>query len=169
MIIALIVIGDLLLTFLIPHLFVIGKIYHRFFGRYNSKNIEKVFYRNKTYEGYWDLYKSSTEELKNRGFEEINIKSFDGLNLFGRYFDNNSDKLIIFIHGVHATAFTNFAIHAKKALENGYNVLLVDQRGHGKSEGKHITYGKYEHKDILSWIDYVDKNKNINSIYLYGI
>lgn len=169
MIIALIVVGALLLTFLIPHLFMITKIYHRFFKRYTVKNIEKVFYRNKTYEGYWDLYKNASQEVLDKKYEEVTIKSFDGLDLYGKYFDNNSDKIIIFIHGVHATAFTNFAVHVREALKRGYNVLLVDQRAHGKSEGKYITYGKKEHRDVLSWVDYVENNKEIKDIYLYGI
>ena len=171
-IIALIVIGVLLLTFLIPHIFMICKIFKRFFKRYDSRNIEKVFYKNKTYEGYWDLYRDSTRSLffEREQHEHIYIESFDGLKLHGRYFNNpDSKNLIIFIHGVHATPFTNFAVHAKKALKEGYNVLLVDQRAHAKSEGKYITYGKSEHQDVLSWIDYVDKNKDIDNIYLYGI
>ena len=168
MIIALIIVGALLLTFLVPHTFMLCKIFKRFFKRYNPKNIEKVFYRNKTYEGYWDQYRDATEWLIKKGYQEVEIKSFDGLKLCGKYFDEGNDKLIIFVHGVHATPFTNFAIHAKKALENGYNVLLVDQRSHGSSEGKYITYGKYEHRDVLSWIEFADK-LNVRNIYLYGI
>lgn len=169
MIIALIIIGVILLAFIVPHSLVLAKIFRRFFKRYDAKNIEKVFYNNKTYEGYWDQYKEATEWLMNLGSRTIEIQSFDGLKLSAQYFDIGSDKLIIFVHGVHATIYTNFAIHAKEAINRGYNVLMIDQRSHGNSKGKYVTYGKYEHQDVLSWVDYVDKYLEVDKIYLYGI
>lgn len=37
----------------------------------------------------------------------------------------------------------------------GLNVLLVDQRSHGESEGRLITFGVKERRDVVTWIDYV--------------
>jgi hypothetical protein len=42
-------------------------------------------------------------------------------------------------------------INAKK------NVILVDERAHGLSEGHTLTYGKKEQYDVLSWVDYLKK------------
>ena len=37
-----------------------------------------------------------------------------------------------------------------------YDILLVDQRAHGQSEGKTISFGINERCDLLSWLQYVD-------------
>lgn len=51
----------------------------------------------------------------------------------------------------------------------GYNLLMIYQRTHGKSDGKYITFSKKEGLDLLKWIDYVNGMDNINEIILYGI
>lgn len=38
----------------------------------------------------------------------------------------------------------------------GMNVLAVDQRAHGKSEGHVITFGIWERRDCLAWIRYIN-------------
>lgn len=35
----------------------------------------------------------------------------------------------------------------------GFNILSVDNRCHGKSEGKYLGMGYLDHFDILKWID----------------
>ncbi|MDD5901806.1 MAG: alpha/beta hydrolase [Oscillospiraceae bacterium] len=40
------------------------------------------------------------------------------------------------------------------AVKGGFNVLLVDQLAHGKSEGKCLTFGVMERYDCLSWVSY---------------
>lgn len=52
---------------------------------------------------------------------------------------------------------------------NGYNVLLVDLRAHGKSEGKYIGMGWKDRIDILKWIDKLCYDYNKCKIILYGI
>lgn len=37
----------------------------------------------------------------------------------------------------------------------GYNVLLPDDRGHGQSAGKYISFGWQDRRDYLGWIDKV--------------
>jgi fermentation-respiration switch protein FrsA (DUF1100 family) len=43
-------------------------------------------------------------------------------------------------------------------LELGYNLLMVDHRAHGGSDGHTISFGKRESSDCLLWIDYIIKN-----------
>ena len=47
--------------------------------------------------------------------------------------------------------------------------MIVDERAHSKSEGKYITYGVKEYKDVLSWVNYVSNNYQEKEIYLYGL
>jgi fermentation-respiration switch protein FrsA (DUF1100 family) len=40
-------------------------------------------------------------------------------------------------------------------MSQGYNILAVEQRAHGKSEGKWITFGIKERYDALSWCNHL--------------
>src|SRR6185369_9329671 len=46
----------------------------------------------------------------------------------------------------------------------GLNVLLFDGRGHGKSEGRFVTYGFYERRDVEAAIEYVVAVKGVNEL-----
>ena len=39
----------------------------------------------------------------------------------------------------------------------GYNVLMFDFRGHGRSEGQHVSMGYYERQDLLGAVDYLQR------------
>lgn len=97
-------------------------------------------------------------EVHNLPFEEITINSFDGLKLYGRYYHTaDNAPLQIQMHGYHGTSFRDFCGGHKIARETGHNILLIDQRAHGNSEGKTITFGIKERHDCLSWIQYANK------------
>jgi pimeloyl-ACP methyl ester carboxylesterase len=51
----------------------------------------------------------------------------------------------------------------------GFNVLLCDQRSHGRSEGRLITFGVKESRDVLSWIDFIEKHFEPKKIVLGGM
>lgn len=91
-------------------------------------------------------------------FEEVEIKSVDNLELRGYLVEKykNSNKYIILVHGYTANHYVHTAF-LRFFIDQGYNVLLVDERAHGKSEGKYLSYGYYEKMDIDRWIDYLYK------------
>jgi len=92
------------------------------------------------------------------GFEEIYITSFDGLKLYGRYFTCHtpSTKTAILSHGYKVSGTSMLAV-AQGFAEFGFNVLVIDHRGHGKSKGKYIGMGYPERLDLIDWIKYIDK------------
>lgn len=63
---------------------------------------------------------------------------------------------------------TNY-VQASKFDKMGYNLLLIDQRASGNSEGKYISFGYHESKDIIEWINYLRKLNKKNKIALYGV
>ncbi len=87
--------------------------------------------------------------------EDVWIESFDHRRLHG-YFINNEKrrKVIISFHGYNTEARKEYPLH-HSYYRDGYTVLIVDQRGVGKSQGPFITMGLLERKDCLNWIDYV--------------
>ena len=81
-------------------------------------------------------------------FEEVKITSFDGLKLNGYYLEakTSTDKTAILAHGYSASAKA-MGMFAKYYYEDlGYNILMPDARGHGKSEGDYIGFGWHDRK-----------------------
>ena len=74
----------------------------------------------------------------------------------------NSKKWAVLIHG-HGGNGTKYAEkYSTKYVENGYNIIAPDLRGHGETGGT-LTLGYLESLDIYDWIK--DLNKNWSSRY----
>lgn len=110
-------------------------------------------------------------ELKNRPCEYVTITSRDGLTLSGRYYHTaDGAPLAIGFHGYKSCWLTDFCGGADVAFQMGQNVLLVDERAHGKSQGRTITFGIKERQDLLCWLEYaLDRFGHDTKILLYGV
>lgn len=110
--------------------------------------------------------------LMDREYTIHSIKSFDGIELKAKYVkaSGDSDRCAICVHGFHSNGYKEFSSIGRFYLENGINVLFVDQRGNGESGGRMITYGDREQRDILQWVDYAIANLTDNAYFsLHGI
>lgn len=114
---------------------------------------------------------SLIDELVAREFEDVYITSFDGLRLHGRYYHvKDGAPVNIGFHGYRATALRDFCVGANESLKRGHNLLLIDQRGQGKSQGRTITMGVKEHRDVLSWAKYASERFSEDTkIIIYGV
>ena len=91
-------------------------------------------------------------------FQPVTIRSFDGRKLFGRYYHiQDGAPLQIQFHGYRGSALRDLCGGTPLALKLGHNVLLVDQRSHGQSDGNTITFGVLERKDCVEWIKYAQE------------
>ena len=101
----------------------------------------------------------------------VYTRSYDGLRLTGRLFHrSDTAPLCICFHGYRGSPLRDFSVMGKFLQDEGYNVLLVEQRAHFKSGGHTITYGIRERKDVLSWVEYANKRFGADRpIYLFGI
>ena len=92
----------------------------------------------------------------------------DGVHLYGEYFDLGNDKCVMIMSGRTETLEYGyyFAIPYAKL---GYNVLVVDPRAHGLSEGEYNTIGYEESKDALAWVRHIHDNFGVKSVILHGI
>ena len=123
---------------------------------------------------YMDIRKEMhdlIEGLDNTPFERVYVMSEDGLRLSGRYYHHaDGAPLDIGFHGYRGTAVRDFCGGSRISFDMGHNVLLVDQRAQGKSEGHVITFGIKERYDCLSWIGYaLDRFGRDTQITLYGV
>lgn len=103
-------------------------------------------------------------------YEEVSIISHDGLKLTGRYYHTaDGAPLEIQCHGYKGNAFRDFSGAQHIAKTAGRNVLLINQRCHGGSEGHTITFGILERKDVLGWIRYACNRFGNVPILLSGV
>ena len=103
--------------------------------------------------------------------EDIYIESYDGLKLHSVYVKSvsESDKLIIMFHG-YRSSYKDFACAFEYYSKLGFDMIVVDQRAHGKSEGKIISYGVKERFDVVSWVEYAkERFGNDIDIFIDGI
>ena len=82
--------------------------------------------------------------------EDVYITS-DSLRLHGKRFKNSGSDYALICHGYTSKA-KHMAGFVKKFYELGFNVLAVDARAHGDSEGAKIGMGWPERRDIAGWI-----------------
>ncbi len=103
--------------------------------------------------------------------EDIFIKSYDGRKLHAALYLSQevSNVFAIECHGYKDPAIKDFCGGLGLALSKNQNVLLIDQRGHGQSGGRTITFGVKEKYDVLAWINYLNKRYDNPKIILYGI
>ncbi len=102
--------------------------------------------------------------------ENWTIESADGLELEGVHYmpENSNDKWVVIIHGYghnhkHMYPFAGFY------LTNGYNVLMVDQRAAGDSQGDWLTMGTAESADIALWTQEIARRNSDAKITLFGV
>lgn len=106
-------------------------------------------------------------------FIELETLSFDGLKLKAKLLkaeNEESDKVIIAIHGYHSYNMREYAYYIKFYHDLGFHILLPDNRAHGLSEGKFIGFGWLDRLDCIRWITKTKKyfNKDLQ-IALHGI
>lgn len=105
----------------------------------------------------WDVYIPRIRECKARlnemPYEDLYINSEDGLKLHATYFPcENSKKIVICFHGYTSEGRNDYSTLAIFYKKHGYNLLLVDERAHGQSEGTYIGFGCLDRHDAMLWI-----------------
>lgn len=142
------------------------------------------FTRPEDPEAGWTRYKCSfpdneeNMDMHNQGMawaeanssvlEEVSITSFDGLKLCGQYFDFGFDKTALFLAG-RAEPCTYSYFFAMPYKEYGYNVLVIDARSNGLSEGNYSCAGMKEYRDTQDWLKFLHDEKGMDKVVIHGI
>ncbi len=122
-------------------------------------------------EKFKDIIFPAIQKSKELPQEEIFIQSYDGLKLHAVLYEaENADTTLILFHGWISSGLNDFCCIIPYYAEKGYNVLLVSQRGQGKSGGKYICMGTQEKFDCVSWCEYINKRfGEEHNIFIEGI
>lgn len=103
-----------------------------------------------------DLGLYSREKYEALVKKEVATSSIDGLKLSGAAIEmhSGSKRWMIVVHGYTGSRAVSTQF-IDLFTDEGFNVLLIDQRRHGKSEGQYTTYGYYEKFDIQTWVNWL--------------
>ena len=100
---------------------------------------------------------------------QVKVNSFDGLKLNAYNIRNHEEnRYLIMVHGKGSNRMRLYS-RAYEFDKLGYNILLIDQRSAGDSEGDHYTYGIKESQDLQIWINYLLSKYPDVKIALYGL
>lgn len=127
--------------------------------------------KGEKYDPYRPEMRRIYHQLKERPYELVNVISHDGLILSGRYYHvKDGAPLDLCFHGYRSSPLVDFSGGSELSFQMEHNVLLVDQRAHGKSQGRTISFGIQERQDLLKWVAYaVDRFGPDVKILLFGV
>lgn len=106
-------------------------------------------------------------EANKEKITEVEIEN-DGFHLVGQYFDFGAKRCVLILPGRCESLVYSyyFAPPYEKA---GFNVLVIDTRCHGMSDGTYNTIGVQESKDVLAWAKLLHDRFQNQEIYFHGI
>lgn len=99
---------------------------------------------------------------------EIEMTSFDGLKMKGEYFDFGYDRACLIMAGRAETCKYCYYF-ADLYQKNKFNIIVVDPRAAGLSEGLYTGAGMLEGKDVDSWLKVVHEQFGIDHFVIHGI
>ena len=135
------------------------------------KEDEYVLYPGKVYEEFHPLMLSWMKENRKRDKELLTITSFDGLTLYGEYYECEKGAPIeILFNGYRGDPERDMSGAIERCFKVNHNVILACQRACGKSQGNVVTFGIKESLDCLSWINFaIEKFGKDVSIIIGGV
>ncbi|NOQ91706.1 MAG: alpha/beta fold hydrolase [Flavobacteriaceae bacterium] len=112
------------------------------------------------------LSKNFQFKYKNQEVEEYNIKIKDGVEINGLHFKSKDPKGVIYYLKGNSRSIKGWGKFAVDFTNNGWDVIMIDYRGFGKSTGKRTIKGM--HADVQRVYDEIKKNVDEKYIVIYG-
>lgn len=129
-----------------------------FFSFKKAYNYRKLPIKNPKEEEAERIYQMIDDIEGRTPDQTFTILARDKTRLHGRYYHvADGAPIHIQFHGYRSSGYRDFCGGTKLARELGYNTLVVDQRAHGKSGGRSITFGIREREDCRTWTEFAGK------------
>lgn len=110
------------------------------------------------YRPYRDKMISWTKQIRNMPHEDMSIHSFDGLTLRAKYYECEPGAPIeLLFNGYRGNAERDLSGGVERCFRLGRNVMIINQRASGPSDGHIISFGINESRDCHAWVDYAIK------------
>ena len=147
------IVAFLLVGFVVSYAVVNAIMYNKFYYRQKDGWMTAHALEDAHYDCCREEILHAAEEVGKLPYQTVTCTSSDGLTLSAQLHSIGSEKLVVFFHGVHAVPLNNFGVLAKDFIEDGYDVMFVEQSAHWNSQGKRISYGNTEGDDVLRWLE----------------
>lgn len=146
---------------------------YAFFAACSRKDINWLDEKEATKTPFGKFYTNiqmGHEWLLAHGAQDVYTTSHDGLKLHASWVPaENARGTMILVHGYQSCVLTDFAVAFDMYHQMGMNLLLPSQRSHGKSEGKYITFGVLESRDMQQWVQFHNANFGEKPVILSGL
>ncbi len=76
-------------------------------------------------------------------------------------------KVAILVHGAGGEHVSTYPV-AEVYLEDGYEVIAIDQRASGDSKNEWVSFGYFESLDVKATVDYAKNTMNANQVVVHG-
>ena len=123
-----------------------------------------------SYGKYYSYMVLSDQWLREHDAQDVYTISQDGLRLHGLWIPAKDPKgTVLLAHGYRSTKLCDFGMAYPYYHELGMNILVPDQRSHGESEGRYITFGVKESQDMIRWINFYNQRFGPCQMILSGM
>jgi pimeloyl-ACP methyl ester carboxylesterase len=101
--------------------------------------------------------------------DSLTVTTEDNLKLSGLFFAADSARgTVILIHGLFGENNSQLS-KVRAFVDEGFNAVVYDQRGYGKSDGKYRSGGYFEANDLQSVISRLDlEDRLIHPVIVWG-
>ncbi len=135
---------------------------------YDWKNLDSL--KDTPYEKHTELIAHSLKWLQDHTPQDVYVISEDSLRLHGYWIPAEKPRgTILLAHGYRSTMLVDFGMVLDMYHSLGMNLLLPEQRAHGQSEGKYITFGVKESADMRCWLRYHNEKLSSCPLVLSGL
>jgi uncharacterized protein len=118
--------------------------------------------------GYYATHRprsAVSEPSLGRAHEAVALTTSDGLRLEGWYVPSRNRAAVLVFPGRSGGK----QHHARNLIGHGYGVLLVDNRGHGASEGDANAFGWDDEADVNAALDYLASRADVDPDRIGGL
>lgn len=104
---------------------------------------------------YYTHINQGRQWLQEHNAQDVFMTNREGLKLHADWVPaENAKGTVIFAHGFRSCGLSDFSLALELYHDLGMNILLLTHRTHSPSQGKYITFGVKESRDVRDWIDY---------------
>lgn len=133
---------------------IVARFYRIAFVR-NEKEQPDITVIGRPWAAYLDKIKQGIDWLEKNTTDTVGITSYDGLRLSAWVVEReNARGTFLMCHGYRSRGFLDFSCVFRFFHERGFNLVVIEQRACGNSEGNIITFGIKESQDVKSWAEW---------------
>ena len=114
---------------------------------------ENTIMKNPAYDSYRERFIKEGKRFSDMEKTPVYIRSREGMLLHADVIKKGGKRVLILMHGYRSSPKSDFSVALGFYESLGFNIILPDQRAHGKSDGRYITFGNLEKDDCLLWIE----------------